>query len=183
MRRNQFLILFSIAFCTSAILGAQDQPPAAKPGPEHAELKKLEGTWDASMKMAGVPEAMPGVATYKMECDGMWLSSDFRMDVPGFKFQGKGLDGYDQNKKKYVGIWVDSMSSAPMLMEGTHDASTNTTTTTGEGVGQDGKPQKFKTVTKHTDDDHFRFEMFMVGADGKETSAFTIDYTRRKNGK
>jgi hypothetical protein len=152
----------------------------AKPGKEHAELKKLEGVWDAAMKMPGMPEAMPGVVTYKMECDGMWLTSDFRMDVPGFKFQGRGTDGYDQTKKKYVGIWVDSMSSAPMIMEGTLDPATKTTTMTGTGPGQDGQPQKFKTVTKEVDADHMTFEMFMVGADDKETSAFTIDYTRRK---
>jgi hypothetical protein len=35
-------------------------------------------------------------------------------------------------------------------------------------------------VTKTKDDDHFHFEMFMVGADGKDTSAFTIAYTRKK---
>ena len=54
---------------------------------------------------------------------------------------------------------------------------------TGTGPGQDGKTQKFKTVTKVKDNDHMTFEMFMVGDDGKETSAFTIDYTRRKGAK
>jgi hypothetical protein len=180
MRRLNLLASLTIALCLSSLRAAEEQPAAAKPGPEHAELKRLEGTWDAVMKMAEVPEPMPGVAVYKMECDGMWLASDFKMDVPGFKFQGKGLDGYDQHKKKFVSIWVDSMSSAPMTMEGTHNPASKTTTMTGEGVGQDGKPEKFKTVTKVTDADHMRFEMFMIGADGKETSAFTIDYTRRK---
>lgn len=174
-------LVFALAVCSA--LFAEEQPQFAKPGPEHAELKKIEGTWDAVMKMAEVPQPMPAVATYKMDCDGMWLASDFKMDVPGFKYTGKGLDGYDQHKKKFVGIWVDSMSSAPMLMEGTHDAATKTTTLTGEGPGQDGKPQKFKTVTKMADDDHMHFEMFMIDDGGKETSAFTIEYTRRKAGK
>ena len=181
MRRLNLLACLTLAVCMSSARAAEEQPPA-RPGPEHAELKKLEGTWDALMKMADVPEAMPAVAIYKMECDGMWLGSDFRMDVPGFKFSGRGLDGYDQNKKKYVGIWVDSMSSAPMLMEGTHDAATKTTTMTGEaaGRGPGGKPEKFKAVTKIADEDHFQFEMLIIGDDGKETSAFTIAYTRRK---
>jgi hypothetical protein len=169
------LLLFTVA-----VAQAQEQPPAPKPGPEHAELKKVEGTWDVSMKMAESPEPMKGVATYKMECDGMWLVSDFKMDQPGFKFQGKGLDGYDPAKKKYIGIWVDSWSTAPLMLEGTHNAATKTTTMTGEGPGMDGKPQKYKTVTKHTDDNHMNFQMFMVGADGKEAQAFSIDYTRRK---
>ena len=169
-------LLLAVSFTTFA------QEPA-KPGKEHAELKKMEGVWDAVMKMAEAPEPMPGVATYKMELSGLWLTSDFKMDVPGFKFEGRGTDGYDLKNKKYVGIWVDSMSSAPMVMEGTRDDATKITTMTGTGPGQDGQPQKFKTVTKETDADHMKFEMFMIGADGKETSAFTIDYTRRKNGK
>jgi hypothetical protein len=173
------LVLVALGSLLAAVVAAQE-PPQVKPGPEHAELKKMEGTWNAVMKMADSPEAMPGTVTYKMECEGMWLSSDFRMDVPGFKFQGKGLDGYDTNKKKFVGVWVDSMSTAPMFFEGTYDPSTKTTTSTGTGVGQDGKPQKFKNTTKHIDDDHQTFQMFMVGADGKETLAFTIEYTRKK---
>ena len=169
------MLMFLAAAATS-----QDQPPTPKPGPEHAQLKKMEGTWDAVMKMAEVPAPMKGVATYKMECDGMWLVSDFKMDDPAFKFSGKGIDGYDQNKKKFVGIWVDSMSTAPMTMEGTYDPATKTVTMTGEGPGMDGKPQKYKMTTKHIDDDHQAFAMFMVGANGQETPAFTIDYTRRK---
>jgi hypothetical protein len=163
-----------------AIPAAAQEPQFPKPGPEHEHLKKLAGTWDAVMKMPDAPDTMPGIAVYKMECDGMWLTSDFKMDVPNFKFQGKGLDGYDQNKKKYVAVWVDSMSSAPMFMEGTHDQKTNTTTMTGEGPGQDGKPQKFKTVTKTKDEDHLHFEMLMVAADGSEKPAFTIEDTRKK---
>src|SRR5262245_13378069 len=164
----------------TALTVAQEQPPTPKPGPEHALLKKLEGTWDAVMKMAEAPAPMKAIATYKMELDGMWLTSEFKMDDPAMKFTGRGLDGYDQNKKKYVGIWVDSMSSAPLVMEGTFDEKTRTSTMSGLGAGPDSKPQKFKTVTRLVDDDHQNFEMFMVGADGKETSAFTIAYTRRK---
>jgi hypothetical protein len=179
MSRTFSLALVLLLF-TAVAARAQQSPPTPKPGPEHAELKKLEGTWDAVMKMAAVPAPMKGVATYKMECDGMWLVSDFKMDDPAMKFQGKGLDGYDQTKKKFVGLWVDSMSTAPMLMEGTYNPATKTTTMTGEGPGQDGKPQKFKVTTRHTDDDHMAFQMYMVGADGKETPAFSIDYSRRK---
>jgi hypothetical protein len=174
----RLVVLFPFTLITA--LAAAQEAPTAKPGPEHQQLKKLEGTWDAVMKMAQSPQPMAGVAAYKMECDGMWLVSDFKMDAPDFKFQGKGLDGYDQHKKKFVSVWVDSMSSAPMSFEGTYDAASKTTTMTGVGVGAGGKPENFKTTTKHTDDNHFTFQMFMVGPDGKEMLAFTIDYSRRK---
>lgn len=173
---------FALALAlVAAPLVAQDLPPSPKPGPEHAVLKGLEGTWDAKMKMPGAPEAIPAVMTYKSELGGLWLTSDFKSDVPGFQFQGKGFDGYDQGKKKFVGVWIDSMITGLMTLEGTYDEKTKTLTMTGVGPGEGGKEQqKFKNVTKFTDSDHHTFEMYMVGDDGKETLAFTIEYTRKK---
>jgi hypothetical protein len=96
------------------------------------------------------------------------------------KFTGRGLDGYDPARKKYVGVWVDSMSPAPLVSEGTFDAAGKVLTMTGEGFGQDGKPNKYRMVTEYKDKDHFVFTMNVANADGKEAPAFTITYTRRK---
>ncbi len=164
-----------VCLCGAGLSYGQDFP---KPGPEHAELKKMEGAWDAVMKMQG--QESKCTATYKAICDGMWMASEFEGDLGGLKFHGHGLDGYDQTKKKYVGVWVDSMTSAPMTMEGDHDPKTKTTTMTGESAGPDGKPQKFKNTTEMKDNDHFTFKMFMVQPDGKDQLAFTIEYSRRK---
>lgn len=154
----------------------QDFP---KPGPEHAALKKnLEGTWDAVMDTGG--QKTKTKAVYKSICGGMWLESDFEGDLGGIPFQGHGLDGYDQTKKKHVSIWVDSMSSAPMQLEGDYNEASKTLTMTGESTGPDGSPHKVKTVTETKDKDHFTFKMFMVQADGSEQLMFTIEYTRRK---
>lgn len=149
-----------------------------KPGPEHERLKELEGNWDAVMDMGG--QKTKATAAYKSICNGMWLESNFEGDLGGMKFQGHGLDGYDQNKKKYVGIWVDSMTSAPLQFEGSYDLKTKTMTMTGTSHGPDGNPQKFKTTTETKDKDHFTFKMYMVPAEGQEQLAFTIEYTRRK---
>ena len=39
----------------------------------------------------------------------------------------------DPAKKKYINVWFDSMSTAPMIMEGTYDKDNKVLTTTGEG--------------------------------------------------
>lgn len=167
-----------VVVCLAGAGLAFGQQEFQQPGPEHQELKRLVGTWDAVMEMAG--QKTKATAVYKSICGGMWLESEFEGELaPGVKFQGHGLDGYDQTKKKYVGVWVDSMSSAPMTMDGSYDDKTKTVTMTGESVGPDGKPQKFKATTEYKDDDHFTFKMFMV-QNGKEELAFTIAYTRRK---
>ncbi|MBC8117454.1 MAG: DUF1579 domain-containing protein [Candidatus Saccharimonas sp.] len=149
-----------------------------KPGPEHEKLKEMVGTWDAVMDMGG--QKSKATAIYKSICGGMWLESDFQGALGDHKFQGRGLDGYDLKKKKYVGVWIDSLDSAPMNFEGDYDPKTKLLVMTGESLGPDGKPQKFKNTTESKDKDHFTFKMYMIQPDGKEQLAFTIDYTRRK---
>ena len=91
-----------------------------------------------------------GVVTYKMECGGLWLASDFKMDdARASKFQGKGLDSYDPEQEEVRRRLGRFDVTSPMIMEGTYDEATKTMTMTGEGPGPDGKPQKFKMVTKH----------------------------------
>ncbi|MDX1947540.1 MAG: DUF1579 domain-containing protein [Pirellulaceae bacterium] len=180
MRR---LLSFTVAlalFAAAASALAQAPPEFPKPGPEHAMLKQLEGTWDCVMTMHGSPAPLNAVATYKMELGGLWLASDFKCDSPAFKFQGRGLDSYDQASKKYVSVWVDSMVTSPMMLTGTYDEATKKLTMTGEAPGPSGKPEKVKTVSLMKDADHMTFQFFMIGEGGTETQAFSIEYTRRK---
>ncbi len=170
--------ILGIVVCLAGV-GLSCGQELPKPGPEHKRLaEELVGTWDAVMDMGG--QKSKCTATYKSICDGMWLASDFEGAVGEAKFRGHGLDGYDPQKKKYIGVWVDSWSSSPMHMEGNYDPKTKLLTMTGESTGPDGKPQKFKNTTETKDKDHFTFKMYMVQPDGKEELAFTIDYTRRK---
>jgi len=165
-------------FCAVALAAALVAPARAqefpKPGPEHEVLKKLEGTWDATMKFMG--QESKGTMTYKMEVGGIWLASNFEGDFGGAKFYGKGLDSYDAGKKKYVSVWVDNMITTPMLMEGTYDKDKKQMTMSGDGPGPSGTV-KFKSVTTFQDDDNIVFDMHM--GDSKD-AAFTIVYKRKK---
>ncbi len=89
----------------------------SQPGPEHERLKEQVGTWDVVMSFGG--QESKGSSTYKSVCGGMWMVSDFQGEFGGMAFQGHGIDGYDQQKKKYVGIWCDSMTSAPCAWKAT----------------------------------------------------------------
>ena len=172
MKTFHGLAAVALLMFAAPLASAQELP---KPGPEHELLKKWVGNWDATMKMMGMESK--GVATYKMELGGLWLTSTFDGEVAGMKFSGRGLDSYDAAKKKYVGIWVDSFSTSPMTLEGTYDKDKKTMTMSGEGPGEGGKPMKYKTVTELKDDDTVNFSMYM--GDVKEPS-FTIVYKRKK---
>ena len=169
---RSMLVVAAVAALAVSSARAQEAP---KPGPEHEMLKKWEGTWDTTMKMAGGESK--GVAKYKMELGGLWLSSTFEGELFGSKFSGKGMNSYDAGKKKFTGVWVDSMSTSPMVTEGTYDKETKKLTMTGEGPGEGGKTQKIKNVTEWKDEDTAHFTMYM--GDTKEPT-FTIVYKRKK---
>jgi len=164
------------ALVAAAVLAAPApaQEPV-KPGPEHEILKKMEGNWDLTMKFTG-GEAK-GTVTYKMELGGLWLVGSLESELGGMKFTGKGLDTYSVEKKKYVSVWFDSMSTHPMMMEGTFDKETKTLTMTGDGPGPDGKPAKWKSTSEWKDEDTIVFSMWV--GDAKEPM-FTITYKRKK---
>ena len=118
---------FAVAGIIVALLGvpalAQESP---KPGPEHDVLKKLVGNWDTTMKMGGMDSK--GTVTYKMDLGGLWLTSEMKSELFGEKYTGRGFDTYDAGKKKYVMVWIDSMSTGALLMEGTYNTEKKTMT-------------------------------------------------------
>jgi hypothetical protein len=176
VRRQQLLTaLCAVAFLVPGFTRGQSQIPP-KPGPEHKLLEDLVGTWDATMKMGDAE--IKGSITYKMELGGLWLVSTFQADLGPFKMEGKGLDCYDPVKRKYVGVWVDSMSSSPMVMEGTAEKEGKIVTMTGDGPGPDGKPAKYRSVTERKDKNTIVFNLYVAGTDGKEQT-FTVNYKRK----
>ena len=168
---------------TAGKAGEHAMPPAPKPGPEQAILKRDEGIWDARVEMhmgspGAPPEVTTGVETNTL-VGGLWLVSDFKGTMGEQPFHGHGTFGYDTSKKKYVGIWVDSMSTTLAHSEGNYDAATSTLTMMGEGVGEDGKPMRFREVVKWTDPNNKVFTMYMPGPDGREVPGMTITYKRK----
>lgn len=181
MYRTYCIIPTFVAACLCLCLGgdAAVAQESQKPGAEHTHLATMEGSWDATMEMGG--QKSKATATYKKVCGGMWIANDFESDLGGVPFQGHGMDGYDQLKKKYVSYWFDSMTSAPMMFEGNFDADQKVLTLTGSAPGPDGKPQKFRSTTEMKGKDKMTFKMFSAPmSGGKEELSFTIEYARRK---
>ncbi len=156
----------------------QEMGMMGKPTEHHAHLKAQEGVWDATVSGMG-PESK-GTETNTMACGGLWLVSDFKGDVMGMPFSGHGITGYDPAKAKYVGTWVDSMTTSLLVMEGTCDKSGKVMTMMGEGPDMMGKMVKMKMVTEMKDADTRVFTVHMPGPDGKEAPSMTITYRRRK---
>jgi hypothetical protein len=174
MRTTRWVL---VACCLGlAAIPASAQPPMPKPGPEHEMLKeKFVGDWDVTAKFGEL--TTKATATYKMDLGGFWLVEQFRGEFGGMKFEGRGTFGYDTFKKKYVATWVDSMSPNLMVMEGAFKD--NTFTSTGEGMGMDGKLTKLRNRYEFPDKDTIVFTMYDAGGD-KEREMMKITYKRKK---
>ena len=161
----------------------QSPPPIPKPGPEHELLKQDVGTWDATVEIfePGKPPAVSKGSETTSLVGGFWAVSDFKSDLMGQPFEGRGTVGFDTNKKKYVSTWVDSMSTGFMTGEATYDPKTKTMTGVMEGFDPaQGKTVKMRETTEWKDADTKVFTMFMSGPDGKEAPTMKITYKRRK---
>ena len=177
---KSFVLSLGIVWTVSLLAGQGiAQEVGVKPGPEHAFLKSLEGNWSCVMK-AGEQQSK-GTSTTKAVLGGLWMVTEFKGELGGgIPFEGRGIDGYDTDKKKFVSVWVDNMTTSILNFEGTYDESTKTLTSYADGKSPDGKPVKHKSVTTIPDKDHQVFKMLMVGADNSETLLITVEYTRQK---
>jgi len=172
---------------TLGVALGQGPPPAPKPGPEHEHLKKEAGRWDAVVELfegpGSAPQSSKGVETNTLMTGGLWLITDFKGEMAGQPFEGHGVTGYDAAKKKYVGTWVDSMSSGISTVESTYDSGNKTQTGWMEGPDPSGKTMKMKTVTEWKDDNNRVLTFHMQGPDGKEIMAMRITYKRAPSAK
>src|SRR5688572_12744184 len=156
---------------------------AGTPGEPHKILKKMVGKWNVAMKSWMDPKAPPmeskGTAEVKPILGDRFVQMNFSSTIMDKPFTGIATNGYDNTKKKYVGTWIDSMSTGIMRSEGTADATGNIK---AEGVSTDpitGKESKMRIVGTWQGDDKL-VEEFYEKKGGKETKTMEITYTRAK---
>ncbi len=152
---------------------------------EHKILRLEQGEWDAAVTMfvgpAGPydhPVKSTGKESNRMIGD-FWIVSDFSGDFGGMSFTGQGQFGYDANKKKYIGTWIDSLSPSITKMVGSYDADSKTMTYETSGMGMDGNPSKGKNVVIYEGKDKRTMAMYMaMPGEEKMMKVMEIVYTR-----
>lgn len=154
-----------------------------KPGPYHERLGRFIGKWDTETTMHGMgaPMKTKGEAEIRWLLEGRWLLTDSRYSMMGQQAHGFAIQGYDNFKKKYVGMWVDSMNTALLTMSGTASRDGKVETMWGlmdePMTGEVGKHVKY--VTRVIDNDKFVFEIHDLAIGGDKTMVVEIVYTRK----
>ena len=158
---------------------------AATPGDAHRKLSPMAGSFTADVKMWMAPGTPPaggaGVAENSWALDGRWLEQKFAGNFMGMPFTGVGYTGYDNIKKKYVGTWMDTMTTSMMISDGKAEADGKSFTfTSSMDDPMTGKSSPVKEKVTVVDDDHHTLEMWGAGPDGKMFKMMEIAYTRKK---
>lgn len=160
---------------------------AGTPGEPHRRLGRFVGTWDIVGRTwvegpDGLVSESRGVVETRWLVPGLWLIDDVKTTMMGQAFQGFSISGYDNVKKKYVGMWVDGMSTALLTMEGNFDREGKSLalfgTCSDPATGEHDKLMGY--LTHLVDDDHHVFEIRDYSALPEGVKTMELEYTRRR---
>ena len=160
----------------------------AAPGEAHQRLGVLVGVWETETKSwmggegSGEPMVTRGTTENSWFLGGRFLKQEFKGEMMGRTMSGFGLTGYDNFAKKYVGMWVDDMSSTLSTMEGSVDRTGKVLTMYGKMdewmTGELGKTVKY--VTRILGKDKHVFEIHDLSLPEPDAKVMEITYTRKK---
>lgn len=156
------------------------------PNANHAVLKEYEGKWKAQVKFwmdpAGDPEISEGTVDAQMIMDGRFLEQKFNGTMMGQPYEGRGLYGYDNQRKEFTVLWFDSFSTGIMTGTAKYDPSTKIMTEDGSmscPITNEAH-RKYRASTTWKDVDTYVYESYMKDTEGKEFKGMEITYTRMK---
>ena len=137
-----------------------------KPSSGHQFLHQFLGKWETTMRFHGMSAGMPatkGTAEYRWLVEGKWLLREAHGTMPGMgPVTSFAIVGFDNYKRKYVSVHVDSLTTAMLSSEGMIDQ-------TGKNLclygpmdepmsGEHDKPVKYATrvvsADEHVDEVH-----------------------------
>ncbi|VAX35617.1 hypothetical protein MNBD_UNCLBAC01-1925 [hydrothermal vent metagenome] len=154
------------------------------PNENHKVLNALVGNWDHTVKwwMSAdkEPEVSAGTSEIKWIMGGRFIQQMTKGTSMGQPFEGMGFIGYNNGTKQYTSLWLDNMGTGIMSGAGQYDSATKTFNEKGQYTCPFKTESTFRGVTKIIDDDHFTYEMYSMGFDGKEFLSMVVDYIRTK---
>lgn len=161
---------------------------AATPGSQHQMLASGAGSWSGKSQMWMAP-GMPAMesantCTVTPVMDGRYVKTEFSGDMPGMgPFTGFGINGFDNVSKKFVGTWIDNMSTG--IMSGTGEASADgkvITWTFNMNCPVSGKPTTMREIETITGPNTKTLEMWSIDPkSGKEFKSMFIELTRKSS--
>lgn len=157
---------------------------AGMPGENHKLLEHFVGTWDVATTMYHGEEVMTskGKSQGESVLGGRYVADHFEGEMMGMRFQGMGVTGYDNVKKKFVSGWIDNMSTGIFTHEGTYDAAKKEFTFTGSMPNPMGGEVKSRMTIVLDSADQHTMTMYHSAKEMPEMKVMQLVYTRARGG-
>jgi hypothetical protein len=182
--KSNLLTRVAVVLLFAGSLIAAEPPEMPKPTKEHEWLKRFAGEWEVEtevyMEPGKPPMKVQGTESARM-LGGFWVVGETKGEMMGTPFTGLMTFGYDPEKKKYVGTWVDSNTSTLWQYLGTVDSSGNVLTLETEGYCPLEKQVcQFKDTIEFKSKDHRVLTGTRLGKDGKWVTAMKVTARRKQ---
>ncbi len=158
---------------------------AAKTGPIHKKLVEGAGDWVWETVSYMGPGGAPIKGEMKVHArsilGGRFLVEEVVGKTMGQSFTGMAITGYDNVRKEYQSLWMDSMSTRMTLSTGKENkkGEVHFSGTMVDVVSPKGRP--FRSVTLDRGKDHHEFKMFdSIPGTKKEFLVMTVSAKRVK---
>lgn len=179
--------LASLALASAGVLYASSRPWTqlpSDPTEHHERLARAVGTWDGELTMIvpGGQAIQSKVVETVGRVGGFWNHSVVEGTVMGAPFKGMYIQGYDPDRKKYVGLWIDSSGPTWQIEEGTYDAETDVLRMGHEGPDMTGRVTQQWSTTTYDAEGKRIYQAFMKLPDGSASMTMEIVYTKRAEG-
>lgn len=113
---------------------------------------------------------------------GFWVVSQMESEMMGEKMHAIQTVGYDPEKGKYVGTWVDSMINHMWKYEGSVDKTGKVLTLEAEGPSftKPGEKSPYRDVYEFVSKDEIKVSSQVEMEPGKWTTFMTGEIKRKK---
>jgi len=157
-----------------------------KPGPAHARLKELLGSYETTMRIQGMGGGgaieSKGSAEVTWFAEGKWLMVRQKGELFGRPVETLTLLGYDNFKERYVSCKIDSLTTEMQTSMGLFDASGDNLILWGV-IDEAMTPEQDKMVKyvyRGFGKDAFTFEVHDMMIGEEHTKVVEIENRRKK---
>lgn len=157
-------------------------PQLPQPTEHHAWLAQFSGDWVSEVELRCSPgQTMETTGRERIRMfGGFWMVSESTSDSKEMPFSSIFSVGYDPAKERYIGTWIDTMTSRLWIYEGYVNEKGNILTLLAEGScpTNPSKTRQYRERIEIVDRDHKIFTSSMQEDDGSWTTCVTVKARR-----